>query len=71
MLRPLHDFLFSSLRKIGEDSTFDQDRKFSELLSSLSREKPKLYGFDLSAATDRLPIVLQQDILSLIGFNLP
>jgi len=71
VLRPLHDFLFSSLRNIGEDSTFDQDRKFSELLSSLSREKPKLYGFDLSAATDRLPIVLQQDILSLIGFNLP
>jgi hypothetical protein len=56
---------------INEDGTFDQNKPFNVLLKRLSREKQTLYGFDLSAATDRLPIDLQQDILKLIGFNLP
>jgi hypothetical protein len=70
-LKPLHLFLFKKLKLIDEDGTFDQDKPFNSLLSRLSREKPVLHGFDLSAATDRLPIDLQQDILKLIGFNLP
>jgi len=53
------------------DGTFDQDYPFNRLLRRNSKIKPMLYGFDLSAATDRLPIVLQEDILKLIGFNLP
>lgn len=70
-LQPLHSFLFELLRKVNEDGTFDQDKPFNSLLKRLGRLKPRLYGFDLSAATDRLPIDLQSDILKLIGFNLP
>jgi hypothetical protein len=53
------------------DGTFDQERPFNDLLTRLTGSGQKLYGFDLSAATDRLPIDLQEDILKLIGFNLP
>jgi hypothetical protein len=67
----LHLFLFKKLRSLEQDGTFDQNLPFSTLLKRLSRKKPVLYGFDLSAATDRLPIDLQDDILKLIGFNLP
>jgi hypothetical protein len=59
------------LRDINEDGTFNQIKPFETLLKRLSNKKPCLSGFDLSAATDRLPIDLQQDILNLIGFKLP
>jgi len=39
-------------------------KPFDELLKA---HKGKLYGFDLSAATDRIPIKLQVDILNLMG----
>lgn len=71
LFKPLHQFLFNKLEMIEEDGTFDQDKPFKELLKRLSNLKSTLYGFDLSAATDRLPIELQEDILKLIGFNLP
>lgn len=71
-LKPLHRFLFNKLRELSDvDGTFNQDYPFDRLLRRNSKIKPTLYGFDLSAATDRLPIVLQEDILKLIGFNLP
>jgi len=71
-LRPLHKFLFNKLKGLSDnDGTFDQEYPFNRLLKRLSNKKPKLYGFDLSAATDRLPIILQEDILKLIGFSLP
>jgi len=71
-LKPLHKFLFNKLRELSDvDGTFDQDHPFDRLLRRNSKIKPTLYGFDLSAATDRLPIILQEDILKLIGFNLP
>jgi hypothetical protein len=60
------------LRELSDvDGTFNQDFPFDRLLRRNSKIKPTLYGFDLSAATDRLPIILQEDILKLIGFNLP
>jgi len=71
-LKPLHKFLFNKLRELSDvDGTFNQDYPFDRLLRRNSKIKPTLYGFDLSAATDRLPIILQEDILKLIGFNLP
>lgn len=71
-LKPLHEFLFQKLKTLSRvDGTFDQDYPMTLLIRRLNDERPKLYGFDLSAATDRLPIQLQQDILKLIGFNLP
>jgi hypothetical protein len=50
------------LKTLKTDGTFDQHAPVKELLSL----KPsRLYSFDLSAATDRLPINLQEDVLSL------
>lgn len=67
-LKPLHDNLFKVLQQEPTDGTFDQDKPLDILLS---KDLPgKISSFDLSAATDRLPIDLQQDILNhLFGDN--
>lgn len=61
ILRPLHQFLFSVLRKHETDGTFNQLRPLSRI-DWLSQSP--LYSYDLSAATDRLPIALQVLILT-------
>jgi hypothetical protein len=65
MLRPLHKCIFSFLRKIPMDGTFDQIKPLVRLLSM----NPKsLHSFDLTAATDRLPLILQEQLMAqLIG----
>jgi hypothetical protein len=67
-LKPLHNALFKLLKSIKEDGTFDQMKPFNKLLESESEEK--FFSFDLSAATDRLPIELQRDILNCLSPNL-
>jgi len=67
ILKPLHDALFDLLAKIPNDATFDQDAAFKRAISK-SKISGHCYGYDLSSATDRLPIVLQGVILEgLIG----
>jgi hypothetical protein len=66
VLYPLHKFLFSLLRNMPTDGTFDQGAPLDRLVEL--RKKGELDGhrfhsYDLSAATDRLPIKLQRDIL--------
>nr|WGZ76274.1 putative RNA-dependent RNA polymerase [Rhizoctonia solani mitovirus IF] len=62
ILAPLHDFLFSVLRSIPNDGTFDQE-------ASVRRGQEKAlasgqaFSFDLTAATDRLPAALTAQIL--------
>jgi len=61
-LKPLHDSIFSILRKIPQDGTFDQNAA----VRSASKEMigaAYVASFDLSAATDRLPVRLQSSIL--------
>jgi len=58
-LRPLHKYLFSLLRQHKMDGTFDQ---LAPLSSAWGHKT--LYSLDLSAATDRLPIVLQEMLLA-------
>jgi hypothetical protein len=60
VMNPLHKFLFKKLSKIPMDGTFDQLKPLNKVPFGT---KP-LYSFDLSAATDRLPISLQKKILS-------
>jgi hypothetical protein len=63
---PLHKRLFTILGKIPQDGTFDQIKPLKALL----QRNKSLYSLDLSAATDRLPIVLQMIVLSpLVGAN--
>jgi len=65
MLKPLHDCLFSILKKIPMDGTFDQHAPLEVLISN-KLVGHKFYSFDLSSATDRLPIKLQCDILNIM-----
>lgn len=67
VFNPLHDRLFEILRLIPQDGTFDQERPLHHL-GELGLKGRKLHSFDLSAATDRLPVKLQATLLSaLIG----
>jgi len=66
-LQPIHKYLFDFLKTIPNDATFDQEAAVRRCFSKV-KEAKKSYGFDLSAATDRLPISLQVSVLSsLIG----
>jgi len=68
-LAPLHRELFSILRKIPSDGTFDQLAPVKRLMDQGFK---RFYSFDLSAATDRLPIDIQVDILAeLFGSRIP
>jgi len=74
-LRPLHLLVFSILRLIPQDGTFDQGRLVKSIQELIRRKGSSavalgpnnqkgpihcmVYSFDLSAATDRLPVVLQ------------
>jgi hypothetical protein len=64
ILKPLHDWIFGVLRQIPEDGTFDQKAPLELLISKGIQD---VYSYDLSAATDRLPLALQE---SLIGWLL-
>jgi hypothetical protein len=70
MLYPLHRFIFDKvLRKIPQDGTFDQAKPVRELIDRASKVgRTHFWSYDLSAATDRLPISLQ--ILVLGAFTL-
>lgn len=66
VLKPLHDAIFRILELIEEDGTFDQMKPVKRVLSRNGYKNVKYYSFDLSAATDRLPIILQKDILNIL-----
>jgi len=55
------------LKTIPQDGTFDQDKPLDILLSKDIQST--IYSFDLSAATDRLPMEIQKDILNIIYTN--
>lgn len=59
VLRPFHKALFSCLKLLPMDGTFDQLKP----LKRVPFGKAPIYSFDLSAATDRLPLSLQKDII--------
>jgi len=68
LLKPLHDTIFSILKGLPNDGTFNQDLSYERCM-----EKAKLYNcaysVDLSAATDRLPILLQSKLLNIVFNN--
>lgn len=62
-LKPLNDYLFNILKKIPQDGTFDQ---MAPLMALKEKGIQSLYSFDLSAATDRLPMDLQVQVMSIL-----
>jgi len=68
LLYPIHYVIFNRMLKcIPQDGTFNQYRPIEALLATLKKKGfKKVYSFDLSAATDRLPIKIQEIVLSYI-----
>lgn len=75
LLRPLHDDIYKFLANVPQDGTNDQSKPIIALLKSLGVKctvktgGKRLQSMDLSAATDRLPVVLQEQILNILGFE--
>jgi len=66
-LKPIHEMIFKFLKGLPNDATFNQDASVQRCIEKV-KISGRSWGFDLSAATDRLPIKLQQHILHpLIG----
>jgi hypothetical protein len=66
LCQPLHRHLFSVLRTRfkGVDATFDQVAGVERARLAISQTNNKVFSFDLSAATDRLPLSIQIEILN-------
>jgi len=64
ILKPLHELIFTVLREIPQDGTFDQHRPLMPVLDEAIKGGQRVASLDLSAATDRLPVLLQRLLLS-------
>jgi hypothetical protein len=70
ILTPLHETLYEALRALETDTTFDQRAGAEKVRQWTEDPKSELYSFDLTAATDRLPRILQSRILNkLLGLE--
>jgi hypothetical protein len=68
LLYPLHKLIFSILKRIPMDGTFNQLRPVHRLLRKGLKE---FYSLDLSAATDRLPLSIQSELLNRLIWQVP
>jgi len=67
VLYPLHKVLFNMLSKIPQDGTFNQTQPVKALLQCMEDEGLEhVWSYDLSAATDRIPVKLQEFLLGLV-----
>lgn len=67
LLRPLHDHIFSMLKLIPQDGTFNQASPMKGLIKYLKENnRNHCWSYDLSAATDRLPVKIQELVLGLL-----
>jgi hypothetical protein len=62
MLYPVHQALLAWLRSLPQDGTFDQRAAVRTAMAEIGQGY--VSSFDLSAATDRLPVLLQAIILN-------
>lgn len=59
-LKPVHDYLFSILKRIPQDATFAQDKRVEAYYQQgLSPH----WSFDLKSATDLIPLALYKEVL--------
>lgn len=66
ILEPLHQGIMNILKQIPTDGTFDQVAPVKRLMATVA-PGTRFYSFDLSSATDRLPVQLQRDILNCLS----
>jgi len=66
-LKSIQISLYRTLRGISTDTTADQNKGFQSLLKESSGYPT--YCFDLSAASDRIPAIMQKHRLRLLGGN--
>jgi hypothetical protein len=65
VMKPIHLGLFKILRSLPNDGTFDQDTSVTRC-SIKALQYNQAFSFDLSAATDRLPVRLTASIIESI-----
>jgi len=63
ILSPLHDSLFNLLSQLPNDGTFDQAASVKRCHLK-AKVAGKSFSYDLSAATDRLPVEIQEYVLA-------
>jgi len=73
LFRPLHDCIYNHLAKIDEDGTDNQSGPIHHMLEALKVNSfhgkvQTVQSLDLTAATDRLPVDVQAQILSILGY---
>lgn len=67
LLDPLHSALFGRLQQVPTDATMDQNGTLNAFCKKLVDANIKeVYSFDLSAATDRLPVSLQSVVIEVL-----
>lgn len=74
-MRPLHLLIFEILSRFRTDGTFNQSAPIARLTRIFKFPhgwvpKTTFYSLDLSAATDRLPVVLQKTVIEKIFLSL-
>lgn len=65
-LTPLHKTIFHFLEQIPMDATFNQDAAADTIRQWTASKTAQLNSVDLTAATDRLPLTLQEQVLSIL-----
>jgi len=66
ILTPLHDTIFHFLERIEMDGTFNQDAVAERVRRFTAIPDNSIFSYDLTAATDRLPISLQERVLTVL-----
>jgi hypothetical protein len=66
VFKPYHDAIFHILRSIEQDGTFDQWAPIERWVLPRVRLGFPAFSFDLTAATDRLPVAFQGQVFSLL-----
>jgi hypothetical protein len=69
VMKPLHLGLFKILKQLPNDGTFDQDASVTRCTVK-AKAANQAFSFDLSAATDRLPVSLTGAIIESL-FKIP
>jgi len=68
LFHPLHKTLFEILARLPNDGTFNQEMSVKRSVQKTA-SSGIAFSVDLSSATDRLPIMLQEDILNALFGN--